>query len=275
MRLGGFVIHGNNVGTLGDCLDSLKAVADELVAVDSGSTDGSAELVRARGIRAVRHPWEGFGSARARAARELSGCDFLFFIDADERLSAESLPVLKAFKAQTPPKARYRVAIRDWAELPAARFVFRRERHVRLVRADCATWEPRMIVHEALSRGDADVLEGVTIEHRFVTSLETRRDKENTYAWLWAVRAFVEGRRSKLPALQRPAHTFRNAIVKGALFRGGATALQLAWTVSRYHEMKYRYLQEIESGQYAEAVAALRENRLSDVFRLAPGASPG
>ncbi len=57
MRLGGFVIHGNAAPTLTACLESLVAVCDTVVAVDSGSTDGSAELVARVGARAVSHPW--------------------------------------------------------------------------------------------------------------------------------------------------------------------------------------------------------------------------
>ena len=68
MRLGGFVIHGNNADTLARCLDAIAAVADEVVAVDSCSSDGSAELARSRGIRQVVHRWEGYGAARQVAA---------------------------------------------------------------------------------------------------------------------------------------------------------------------------------------------------------------
>ena len=50
-----------------------RAVADPVVAVDSCSTDGSAGLVRARGIPAIVHPWEGYGAARAVGARALDG----------------------------------------------------------------------------------------------------------------------------------------------------------------------------------------------------------
>ncbi|MFK9339948.1 glycosyltransferase, partial [Escherichia coli] len=91
MKLGGFVIHGNNVETLGACLDSLRSVSDEVVAVDSCSTDGSARLDEERGVRRIELPWQGYGAARAAAAEALRGCDYLFFLDADERLAEGSV----------------------------------------------------------------------------------------------------------------------------------------------------------------------------------------
>ena len=67
MRLGGFVLHGNNVDTLGAALDGLKATCDEVLALDSNSTDGSSALVEAKGVRS--RIARGKGSGR-RAPRQ-------------------------------------------------------------------------------------------------------------------------------------------------------------------------------------------------------------
>jgi glycosyltransferase involved in cell wall biosynthesis len=75
MRLGGFVIHGNARQTLAACVDSLKAVCDEVVAVDSHSDDGSAELLDASGVRRIVHSWEGYGAARAVAGGTPAYCE--------------------------------------------------------------------------------------------------------------------------------------------------------------------------------------------------------
>ena len=84
VRLGGFVIHGNNKSTLKACVESLRSVCDEVVAVDSCSTDGSAELVRSLGARSETLPWQGFGAARAKAMSLLAPADYVFFLDSDE-----------------------------------------------------------------------------------------------------------------------------------------------------------------------------------------------
>jgi (heptosyl)LPS beta-1,4-glucosyltransferase len=270
VRLGGFVIHGDAAATLPACLDALGAVCDEVVAVDSGSRDGSADLVRARGMRRIEHPWEGYGAARAVAARALSGCDYLFFLDSDEWLVASELERLRAWKASAPSAPYYTVVRRDWADLPGGRFVFASDPHVRIARPERATWTARMLVHEALPRGEA-LSTGVVIEHRFATSLASFRAKEERYALLWALQAHAEGRRPKWPALQTPAHALRLAVAKGALFRGGRAALALAWGFGRYHARKHALLRELRRGAYPDLVRALAEERFADVYRMIPG----
>jgi glycosyltransferase involved in cell wall biosynthesis len=267
MRLGGFVIHGDNADTLPRCLDGLAAVADELVAIDSCSRDGSADLARARGFRHLVHPWEGYGAARAEAARALAGCDYLFFLDSDEWLLPDAIAALRAWKTASPDLPYYALPRHDWAELPGHRFRFRTEWHVRLVRADHARWEPRMIVHEALPPARTGRV-NAAVEHRFATDTRSLRAKVDRYALLWAVRAHAEGRRGKPVALQRVAHFLREALLKGAVFRGGADALALARAVAEHQSRKYALLAQVSRGAHADLVAALRERRLADVYRL-------
>jgi (heptosyl)LPS beta-1,4-glucosyltransferase len=266
VRLGGFVIHGNNVATLQACLESLRAVSDVVAAVDSGSRDGSAALASAAGARTLNLPWQGYGAARARAATLLPDCDYLFFLDADEWLLPPSIDRLRAWKDSSPSEPAYQLTLHDWVELPGKRFLFRRERHIRLIRRDLAPWTPRMIVHEFVPAGIRRVPLDAAIEHHFLSSLQARRDKEERYALLWALRAYAEGWRRKPAWPQRLAHTFRNAVVKGALFRGGAAGLRASWTVSRYHALKYRRLAELERGEHAALVSLMREGRFEDLF---------
>jgi len=113
---------------------------------------------------------------------------------------------------------------------------------------------------------------GIAIEHRFATSLEAFRAKEERYALLWAVRAHAEGRRAKWPPLQAPAHAVRLALLRGAAFRGGLPALRLAWGFGRYHARKHALLRELRAGGHAELARAYAEGRLADLYRLLPRA---
>jgi hypothetical protein len=270
VRLGGFVIHGDAAAELPRCLDSLAAVSDELVAIDSESTDGSAELVRARGGRTLVKPWAGYGAARAAAAAALAGCDYVFFLDSDEWLEAGAVAALRAWKASGPRAPAYTLVRRDWAELPTGRFLFGSDPHVRLARPDrAAAWTPRMIVHEALPRDGAEPV-AAAIEPRFATSIEGFRAKEERYALLWAVQAAAAGKRAKWPLPQAPAHALRLALAKGAALRGGAAAWRLAWGFGRYHARKHAVLAEIRRGAHPELVRAYAEGRYAELYRLLP-----
>lgn len=272
MRLGGYVIHGNAEDTLEACLSSLASVCDEVLAIDTGATDGSNEIVRSMGLRSHTIKWQGYGAARAFAASQLQAFDYIFFLDSDESLTSESIASLRRWKESGPGADLYALTLNDWVELPNRRFLYRSERKRRVVRPSAASWKPSMIVHEALSGGTAPLIDA-SIEHRFVVSLDRRESKDERYALLWALRAFSEGRRAKPVWPQRIAHVFRDAIFKGAAFRGGVTGLRVAWRVSRSHSRKHALLKEISAGAHAELSKALREERLEDLFRSLPDAS--
>jgi (heptosyl)LPS beta-1,4-glucosyltransferase len=269
VRLGGFVIHGNNAGTLAPCLESLTAVADEVVAVDSGSSDGSAELVARAGARAVQHAWQGYGAARAVAVAALAQCDWVLYLDSDERLETPARAALLEWKRSSPRATAHLLPVHDWAELPSGRFLYRTHHRVRLLRREAATWTSKMIVHEALSQRDAVLLAAAPIEHRFATDIPARGEKEELYALLWAVRAHAERRRMKAAWLQRPALFMRDAFFKGAAFRGGAEGRRLAWAVAAYHARKYVRLAELNAGQHAELAAAFERGDYAEVFARA------
>src|SRR6185503_2682703 len=85
------VITLNEERNIGECLDTLRW-ADEVIVVDSRSTDKTAQIARGRGATVIAEPWAGYGQARNLAALRASG-EWILAIDADERvpeaLSAE------------------------------------------------------------------------------------------------------------------------------------------------------------------------------------------
>jgi hypothetical protein len=127
------LIVKNEARVLDACLASLRGVVDEIVAVDTGSTDESIEIARRHGALVHEHPWSGdFAEARNEALR-LASCEWIFYIDADERLDpAERASVEKllrdapevAFRILLKPDSRstpYR-EYRVWRHDPRIRF---------------------------------------------------------------------------------------------------------------------------------------------------------
>src|SRR5580704_1048789 len=76
--------------------------ADEVVLVDSGSTDGTPEIASGLGARVVQVPFDGFGELRNRAV-EACRHDWIFSLDADERCTRPVRDEILGLLAGTPP----------------------------------------------------------------------------------------------------------------------------------------------------------------------------
>ncbi|AZG09860.1 glycosyltransferase family 2 protein [Pigmentiphaga sp. H8] len=88
MRLSVIIIARNEARNLADCLESVR-FADEIVVVDSGSTDETVDIARQHGARVETTPdWPGFGPQKNRALALATG-DWVLSIDADERVTPE------------------------------------------------------------------------------------------------------------------------------------------------------------------------------------------
>ena len=83
--LSAVVITLNAASQLEACLASV-AFAEEILVVDSGSTDGTVELAQARGARVIQHEWLGYGRQKHFAVTQAAH-DWVLCIDADERVS--------------------------------------------------------------------------------------------------------------------------------------------------------------------------------------------
>jgi glycosyltransferase involved in cell wall biosynthesis len=80
------IIVKNEEQNITDCLRS-ASFAEEILVMDSGSTDRTCELARRAGAKVVHQDWLGFGPQKARAT-ELAQFDWIINIDADERISS-------------------------------------------------------------------------------------------------------------------------------------------------------------------------------------------
>ena len=88
IRLSATIISFNEEENIGDCIDSIKEIADEIVVVDSFSTDNTKNICLEKGVRFVENPFEGHIQQKNFAIGLTNG-DYIISLDADERLSEE------------------------------------------------------------------------------------------------------------------------------------------------------------------------------------------
>jgi len=81
------VIAKDEEENIARCLDSVRGVCDEIIVVDTGSRDRTAEVAASRGARVFDHPWgDDFAAARNAGLERATG-RWILVLDADEELS--------------------------------------------------------------------------------------------------------------------------------------------------------------------------------------------
>lgn len=86
IRISATIITFNEEKKIGPCLESLQGIADEIVVVDSLSTDRTLEICRQFGTVIISHAFEGY-VAQKNFAMSQASYDYVLSLDADERLS--------------------------------------------------------------------------------------------------------------------------------------------------------------------------------------------
>src|SRR5690606_41763810 len=85
-KISGVIITFNEERFIAQCLESLQGVVDEIVVVDSFSTDRTHEICKKYGVRWVQHPFSGY-TEQKNFANQQAQYDFILSVDADEALS--------------------------------------------------------------------------------------------------------------------------------------------------------------------------------------------
>jgi glycosyltransferase involved in cell wall biosynthesis len=105
-----FVITRNEEARIGRTLGALRGLTDDIVVVDSGSSDQTVAIAEAHGARVMYRAWEGYGQQK-RFAESQCRHDWLLNVDADEVVTAELASELRALLAGAPPPGAYNIHI--------------------------------------------------------------------------------------------------------------------------------------------------------------------
>lgn len=228
-----------------NALESVAGWADEIVVLDSGSTDGTAEISRRFTDRVEVTDWPGFGMQKQRALDRATG-DWVLSIDADEVVSDTlKREIDLVLSRPSPHYAGYRLPWRTIAFGRELYFGHWARAPLRLVERGAARFTDAP-VHEKLVMDRparrTGRLEGA-LYHYVFRDREHGRDKLLGYARLQAAERHAAGRRATRPgALLRAAFNWAdNFVLRGAFLDGRAgwkmSALQAAYTREKYNEL--------------------------------------
>ena len=188
------LIAYNEERDLPRALASLQGVADEIILVDSGSTDRTCEIARASGARVYTRQLDSLAEQKNYAASFASN-DWVLCIDCDEELDPALRASLLAWKQQTPDKSGYEISlltnylggwIRHSGWYP--------DYKMKLYRRDLGRFAN--VLHEAVQlQGPAGRLEGQLLHYTIRTYAE-HRAKLDFLTTMSAQDMFSQGRKS-------------------------------------------------------------------------------
>lgn len=192
-RLSVTIIAKNEAMVIGPCLASVEGLADEIVVLDSGSTDGTPQVCRQYGARVVDTDWPGFGVQKQRAVAAAAH-DWVLCLDADERVTPALAASIRAALAD-PAHAAYRFARSN-------RFLGRYLRHgegypdwsLRLFDRRQARWSDDAVHEKVVCEGPVGTLAGDLL-HDTAETLESYLGKQNRYTSIAAAAALARGKR--------------------------------------------------------------------------------
>ena len=109
-KLSILILAKNEEKFIGACLDSVKNIADEIIVIDDFSTDNTAEICKRHGAKVFQRALAGDWGSQQTFAVNQATCDWIFIIDADERLTPELEAEIKKILREDDKNFAYRVA---------------------------------------------------------------------------------------------------------------------------------------------------------------------
>jgi glycosyltransferase involved in cell wall biosynthesis len=217
------IVH-NEEENLPRCLESVKW-ADEVIVVDSHSTDRTPQIARDHGCKYFDLDWQGFGAAK-QAALDHATCDWVLSIDADEAVSNElRASITSAISGSSPYRGYEMARLTDFLGKWIRHSGWYPDYILRLFRRDRGKFN-QLVVHESIAvDGPIGRLKGDLL-HFSYPNLEKYFAKSNRYTTLGAEEAFRLGKRGGvIQLLLKPPISFFKHYIQKAGFLDGLEGL--------------------------------------------------
>lgn len=247
------VITLNEAANIVPCLES-AGFADEIVVLDSGSTDRTVALAQNFTDRVLSVPWQGFGKTKNRAVGE-ARMPWVFVLDADERLTPPLQEEIQAIVRADGPLDGYRVPRRNHF---CGRFIkhlgWYPDYSIRLFRQPKGRFPDQEVHESVIVDGPVGTLQHPMLHYtyRSISDFVLRMDRYSTLA----ARELLRRGKKPVPGelLWRPLLTFLRLYILKQGFLEGRDGYTLAFLYSTYNFLKYYKFRELKQQATSEGV---------------------
>ncbi|OFV93522.1 MAG: hypothetical protein A3F68_06325 [Acidobacteria bacterium RIFCSPLOWO2_12_FULL_54_10] len=249
LQISAVIITHNEEKRIGMALET-RSIADEILVVDSGSTDGTRGIVERYGARFIHHDWQGYAKQKNFAASQAK-YDWILSLDADEALSPELASEIQQIKINgtgdavgflMPRLARYQGRwIRHSGWYPDCK--------LRLYDRRRGSWTGNYVHEQVTVDGPVQMLKGDLL-HITCDSLEEHLRTLDRYTSLAAQESCDSGKRSVLPMLLAgPPWKFFETYILRRGFADGFPGFVISVMAGVYVFVKYTKLWELVHGK--------------------------
>lgn len=251
MKVSATIITFNEESNIKAACESVSW-ADEIIVVDSQSTDGTRDIASSTGAKVINKPWPGFAQQKQFAIDHATH-DWVFSLDADERVSAELKTSIAKLRDKNDSELAdgYLIARRSYYQ---GRWIrgggWYPDRQLRLFRRSRGSWKVRHI-HESVEMNNGsrvETLEGDMLHYSVTDAAQHHRMIGERYAPLAARQMFEDGKRTSAVAVAAagPAAFVRSLVLKGG-FRDGLAGFSIASFAAHHAFLKHLMLWELQN----------------------------
>jgi glycosyltransferase involved in cell wall biosynthesis len=250
MALSVVIITKNEAHIIANTLQSLQGVTDDIIIVDSGSTDDTVSICKKFNATVIETGWSGYGANKNKGI-EAAANDWILSLDADEAIDSN---LRQALVKLLPPSNNvvYKLAYQNFfCNKPIRYGVWGTDKHIRLFNRKKVKWDDAE-VHEALqipAGAQVLMLQGYVL-HYTVNSISDYMNKTILYAKANAQKYFLQGKKAGFIKLYlAPAFNFLQYYFFRLGFLDGWEGYLICKTNAWYTFMKYVFLKELNEQQ--------------------------
>lgn len=242
------IIAKNEARVIGKTLKSVHGWADEIIVLDSGSTDETVEICRVYTDNVYITDWPGYGKQKNRALDKASK-KWVLSLDSDESVTEPLKEEIDKLLARSETCTGYKIPVRLRYFGKYIRSLLKKRPLILFQREYGRFTDMDVHEHVVLSQGKAGRLRG-HILHDSYEGYYHQNIKLTRYAHLWATEAYKQGKRSSLySALSHGLWMFIRGVLLERAFLDGWRGLLLAYVHAQYTFNKYAILKTLDCNE--------------------------